>query len=125
MARHKMSTEERHKKQKEKLDKRTVNTTDEIKFIQQKNFKVEVVEKAQKAGFSCIVNNDSLVIFSNDEDEKKVTDWLLKQFGREEEDIKTGAKVKRIPLSFGFSKIEKQNQPTQSTVNAAQTDDLI
>lgn len=125
MPKRKMSTEERHKKQKEKLDRKNVNTSNEIKYVPQKSFKLEVTEAAIKAGFNCILNNDSVVLFSVDENQKKVTDWLLKRFGREEEDFKTGAKVMRIPFSFGFSKIDKQSQFSQEPINTMKTDDLI
>lgn len=116
MGRRKLSTEERHKKQKDMLDSKRISS-EEIKYIPQKNFKLEVAEKAVKAGFNCAVNNDSIIVFSNSEDEKKVTDWLLKNFGKEEDNIKTGKKELRIPFTYGFSKIDRQTQITTVTEN--------
>jgi len=37
-----------------------------------------------------------------------VTDWFKVNFGKEEDNLKTGKKEVRIPFSFGFGKIETQ-----------------
>lgn len=121
MGRRKLSTEERHKKQKDKLDSKAI-TSEVIKYVPQKNFKLDVVEKSLRAGFNCAINNDSVILFSNSEDEKKVTEWLLKNFGKEEDNMKTGKKELRIPFTYGFSKIDRQTQFVSATESVEEED---
>lgn len=107
----KLSSEERHLRQKQKL----IATPEEnkIAYIPQENFKKKVCEAAVKAGYDCFLNSDSIIMFGYTDEAKinEVTTWLLSKFGKEETFTRGNKeeKIVRVQFSYGFSKAERKN----------------
>ena len=114
MGKRKLSAEERHIKQKAKLEEKP---SAENIYIPQKYFKSEVVDRAQKQGFKCILDRNSVIMFSSKEDTERVEKWLFDNFSKEEETF--GKKLMRIPFSYGFGKVDAI-QPSAEAVEAGE-----
>ncbi len=71
----------------------------EIIFVPKPSLKDSVCEAANKNGYTCTVR-DSILYFSDIEKMEEIKEWLLKNYGSEEETRK--GKVVRVPFSFGF-----------------------
>lgn len=134
MARRKMSTEERHAKQKEKLTKAgKAEVKTESTYVAEPNLKITVSEEATKKGYDVRLI-DSVLLFecTDDEKQQEIQKWLLDKYGREtvrkNPVTNTEMTVKIIPFSYGFghythSSVERNNTSNDDVAKAINEDD--
>ena len=105
MARKRLNSEERHKKQKERLERggASLDAGSKSAYIPEPNLKSKVVEEAVNAGFKCELDLNSVVIFAHN-DKESAERWLYDKYAKDETTTRAGKEVivKRIPFSYGF-----------------------
>lgn len=98
-----LSTEERHKRQKEKLDKKNGVGVEEktSEYVPQPNLKKIVCNAANDFGYKCYINDDSVVMFCEVEKRDEIKKWLFENYAVPEIGIDS-KELNKIPFSFGF-----------------------
>ena len=120
--RRKANAEERHARQKKKMEQAGEVQTQV--YVAPPNPKQVASEKATAKGYANVLTRDNVLMFSDTDKAEEIKEWLTREFGREEvvnNPFESGTKhVTRIPFSYGFCRrIEKQTSFEQSPVLTA------
>ena len=117
MGRRKLTAEERHAKQKERLERsKSIKTVaSENTYVAPPYWKQTVSDELTNAGYPNVLIDGVIMFPENDDNRiKEITDFMMSKYGRTEQiknpyydgsdNSKEFKEVTRIPFSYGFNK---------------------